>query len=60
MSLQDVVIAVKKNGKVKEKFWANYPNIRKLKGFLVGEWDLSVYDECFSGANRLGDVDASV
>lgn len=38
----------------------NLPNIRSLKGFLKGQWDLSVYDSCFPRKNRLGDVDGSI
>lgn len=47
-------------GEQKEKFIVNLPNIRKLQGFLKGQWDLSVYDDCFPKRNRLGDVDGSI
>lgn len=60
MSLENSVITVTKKGKTREKFIANYPNIRTLKGFLEGQWDLSAFDDCFKGRNRLGDVDASI
>lgn len=60
MTLEKVVVTVARGDKQLEKFVADYPNIRTLKGFLAGEWDLSVYDSCFKGANRLGDVDASI
>lgn len=38
----------------------NLPNIRNLKGFLKGQWNLATYDGCFPKRNRLGDVDGSV
>lgn len=60
MSLENVVVTVSRKGNNLEKFAANYPNIRSLKGFLAGEWDLQEFDECFAGRNRLGDVDASI
>lgn len=60
MSLENVIITVSRKGKNLEKFAANYPNIRSLKGFLSGEWDLAAFDSCFKGRNRLGDVDASI
>lgn len=60
MSLENVVITVSRKGKNTEKFVANYPNIRSLRGFLAGEWDLKLFDSCFKGMNRLGDVDASI
>lgn len=43
-----------------ERFVANYPMIRTLRGFLNGEWDLSLFSECFKGKNSLGDVDATI
>lgn len=36
------------------------PNIRNLKGFLKGQWNLAAWDSCFPKRNRLGDVDGSV
>jgi hypothetical protein len=62
MSLENKIIMVlePKTQKTTEKFYANYPNIRTLKGFLEGEWNLQLFDKCFKGKNRLGDVDASI
>jgi hypothetical protein len=60
LSLKDAVITVHTGGKQKEKFMISLPNIRNLQGFLKGEWDLSKYDSCFPGRNRLGDVDGSI
>lgn len=56
----DVIITVTKEGKKLEQFRADYPNIRSLRGFLNGEWNLASFDNCFKGKNRLGDVDASI
>jgi hypothetical protein len=36
------------------------PNIKSIVGFLNGTWNFSVYDDCFDGKNKLGDVDASI
>lgn len=36
------------------------PNIRSVIGFLNGEWNLAMYDNCFDDRNRLGDIDASI
>lgn len=47
-------------GKGLEKFIFNLYNIRSLRGFLKGLWDLSVYDDCFPKRNRLGDIDGQV
>ena len=60
MALENVVITVTRGGKTLEKFVADYPNIRTLKGFLAGEWNLALFDKCFQGRNRLGDVDGSI
>lgn len=60
MNLENAVITVTVGGKTVEKFAVNLPNIRSLKGFLQGAWDLSVYNDCFPKNNRLGDVDGSV
>lgn len=60
MSLMNCVITVTKDGKNVEKFVADYPNIRTLKGFLNGEWNLALFDNCFKGRNRLGDVDGTI
>ena len=62
MSLENKLLMVmdRETHKMNEKFIANYPNIRSLQGFLKGQWDLSLFDECFKGSNRLGDVDASI
>lgn len=60
MNLENAVITVTVGDKTTEKFVANLPNIRNLKGFLQGAWDLSVFSDCFPKKNRLGDVDGSV
>lgn len=60
MGLDNAVVTVAVNGEQQEKFIINLPNIRKLQGFLKGQWDLSAYDGCFPKRNRLGDVDGSV
>jgi hypothetical protein len=60
VGLVNAIVTVTKDGVNLEKFQANYPNIRTLKGFLNGQWNLEPFDECFKGANRLGDVDASL
>jgi hypothetical protein len=36
------------------------PQIRNIVGFLEGTWDLNMYANCFEGASKLGDVDASI
>ncbi|MGF9741596.1 hypothetical protein ABEX38_29960 [Priestia megaterium] len=36
------------------------PHIRNIIGFLNGEWDLSMYADCFPDKNQLGDVDGSL
>lgn len=36
------------------------PNIKSVIGFLNGTWNFTVYDDCFDGRNKLGDVDASI
>lgn len=36
------------------------PNIRNIIGFLEGTWDLKMYDDCFEGKSKLGDIDASI
>ena len=36
------------------------PNIKSVVGFLNGAWDLKMYEGCFDGTNRLGDIDGSV
>mgnify|MGYP007083088098 CR=1 FL=1 len=60
LGLDNAVVTVTKDGEQLEKFIVNLPNIRKLQGFLKGEWDLSVFDSCFPRRNRLGDVDGSI
>lgn len=60
MSLENVIITVERNQKQLEKFKANFPNLKSLRGFLSGEWDLSAFDKCFKGNNRLGDIDGSI
>ncbi|MDR7207581.1 hypothetical protein [Priestia megaterium] len=47
------------NGDVKETE-VYLPNIRDIVGFLNGTWDLKMYDDCFDGKNKMGDVDASI
>jgi hypothetical protein len=59
LSLENTVVTVTKDGEVKEKFKMNLKNIRSLRGFLSGEWNLSVYDDCFPKFNRLADMDGS-
>jgi hypothetical protein len=60
VSLENAVITVHVGGKQKEKFMINLPNIRNLKGFLKGEWDLQLFDKCFPKKNRLADLDGSI
>lgn len=62
MALDNKIVMVmdRESHNMSEKFYANYPNIRTLKGFLKGEWNLAIFDKCFKGKNRLGDVDASI
>ncbi|HDR8302789.1 TPA: hypothetical protein QC153_002149 [Bacillus cereus] len=52
-------VTVEEHGKIKQ-FNLRLPHIRNIEMFLKGEWDLSVYDECFKGRNALGDVDGSI
>ncbi|MFX5501887.1 hypothetical protein ACM5ME_17970 [Bacillus subtilis] len=47
------------NGKVEETE-VYLPNIKSIVGFLNGTWNFTVYDDCFDGKNKLGDVDASI
>ncbi|MHC5291061.1 hypothetical protein ACYSTM_21135 [Bacillus licheniformis] len=47
------------NGKVHETE-VYLPNIKDVVGFLNGTWNFTVYDDCFDGRNKLGDVDASI
>lgn len=47
------------NGKIEEGELF-LPNIKSIVGFLNGTWDLKMYEGCFEGRNRLGDVDASI
>lgn len=62
MGLENKLVTVMDLDSLKhtEKFIANYPNLNSLRGFLAGQWDLSPFDHCFKGRNRLGDVDASI
>jgi hypothetical protein len=60
LSLENAVVTVAVGGKQLEKFVVNMPNIRSLKGFLKGAWNLATYDSCFPKKNRLGDVDGSI
>jgi hypothetical protein len=62
LSLNNVIITVheRDSGKRIERFYEHLPNIRSLKGFMAGIWDLSQFNNCFSKRNRLGDVDACV
>lgn len=41
MSLENVIVTVERDGERLEKFKANYPNLRSLRGFLDGEWNLA-------------------
>lgn len=36
------------------------PNIKSVGGFLRGTWNFTVYDDCFDGRSKLGDIDASI
>jgi hypothetical protein len=47
------------NGRVEETE-LYLPNIKSVVGFLAGEWNLGMYDDCFDGKNRLGDIDANI
>lgn len=47
------------NGKIEEGELF-LPNIKSIMGFLNGTWDLKMYEGCFEGKNRLGDIDASI
>lgn len=47
------------NGKVEEAELF-LPNIKSIIGFLNGSWDLKMYEGCFEGKNRLGDIDGSI
>lgn len=47
------------NGRVEETE-LYLPNIKSVVGFLKGTWNFTVYDDCFDGKNKLGDVDASI
>ncbi|UTV34862.1 hypothetical protein [Bacillus altitudinis] len=47
------------NGKVEETD-VFLPNIKSIVGFLNGTWNFTMYDDCFDGKNKLGDVDASI
>lgn len=47
------------NGRVEETDLF-LPNIKSVIGFLNGTWDFTMYDSCFDGKNKLGDVDASI
>ncbi|MDF2010210.1 hypothetical protein [Priestia megaterium] len=60
MSLENVVVTVEKDGKQKEKFIANYPNIRNLRGYLNGFWDFDKFNHLFPGRSKVADVDGSI
>jgi hypothetical protein len=47
------------NGKIEETD-IYLPNIKSVIGFLNGTWNFTVYDDCFDGKSKLGDVDASI
>lgn len=47
------------NGKVEETELF-LPNIKSVIGFLNGTWDFTMYDDCFEGRSKLGDIDASI
>lgn len=59
-NLGDCTVIVMKDGEQQEKFVVDLPNIRSLKGFLSGFWDLSLFKEAFPRKNRLADVDGSI
>lgn len=47
------------NGQVKDTE-VYLPNIKDIVGFLNGTWNFTVYDDCFEGKSKLGDIDASI
>lgn len=60
MSLENATITVTQEAKITENFMANYPNIRRIKGYLEGIWDFSLFNHCFPKNNKLSDVDSSI
>lgn len=60
MSLEGAIVTVTKEGKQKEKFVVNLPNIRNLQGYLKGFWNFDVYSSAFPAKNKLSDTDASI
>ena len=55
-----VIVYEKGTGRTLEHIDINLPAMRSISGFLKGEWDLDAYSSSFGGANRLGDIDASI
>lgn len=55
-----VVVYDKVSGKELEQVDINLPAMRSISGFLKGEWNLDAFYDCFSGTNRLGDIDGSI
>lgn len=47
------------NGQVQETD-IYLPNIKNVIGFLNGTWNFSMYDDCFEGKSKLGDIDGSI
>lgn len=47
------------NGRIEETD-LYLPNIKSVVGFLNGTWNFTVYDDCFDGRSKLGDIDASI
>ncbi|MED4128259.1 hypothetical protein [Shouchella miscanthi] len=55
-----VIVYEKETGKTLEHTDINLPAMRSITGFSKGEWNLDAYADSFGGANRLGDIDASI
>lgn len=48
------------DGPKRETFPVHLPHIRNIRGFLLGTWDFTLFNDAFPGTNRLGDVDGSI
>ena len=55
-----IVVYEKATGRTLEHIDIDLPAMRSISGFLKGEWNLDAYSQSFGGANRLGDIDASI
>lgn len=55
-----LIVSDSVTGQILEHSEVDLPKINSITGFLKGEWDLDRYSECFSGNNRLGDLDGSL